>query len=132
MNWMQKIASKLPPTPLYIGHGYRWNPDTGEVVEEWQSGDTEPVLLWSYDNNQLTELIRTRDNSAHWSDTDDARGRIETGRNIGSIDFITKDPYKRKRIIKQLINKYPNVMFVVYGVLGAPLTIQQYWNSPFI
>jgi len=75
------------------------------------------------------ESFRTRDNTAHWSDTDDARGRIETGRNIGSIVFNTQDPYKPKKIIKELINKYPDVKFIIYGVPGAPLTVQQYWNS---
>ena len=76
MNWMQKIAQEYPPTPLGIGHGYRWDPETGKSVEEWQSGDSEPVILWMYENGQLTESFRTRDNSAHWSEHDDARGRI--------------------------------------------------------
>jgi len=36
MNWLQKIASDLPPTSTSIGHGYRWNPETKRNVEEWQ------------------------------------------------------------------------------------------------
>ena len=65
MNWIQKIAHDMPPTSLSIGHGYRWDPETKQNVEEWQSGDSAPVILWMYDNGQLTESMRTRDNSAH-------------------------------------------------------------------
>jgi len=129
MNWLQKISNSFPPSPMSIGHGYRWNEETGKNEEVWQSGDTSPVILWMYDGGQLIESYRTRDNTAHWSDSDDARGRIEMGTGRGSVNFSTINRHLQKRIIEELVDRYPEVRFGVYGVPGAPFSLQEYWNS---
>ncbi len=128
MNWLQKIAQFVPPSYMGVGHGYRFN-DMGEAQEVWQSGDTKPVILWSYEDGRITEDYRTRDNNAHWSATDLARGRIETGSQKGSVNFTTKDPEEKKKIIEELIAKYSGVKFFVYGEPGSPFDTQEYWST---
>lgn len=131
MNWLQKIShgESIPPTYLGVGHGYRWNEEENKMVETWQSGDTNPVILWSYEDGHIKEEYRTKSNRAHWSDHDLARGRIETGSQRGSIDFTTANSREQKRIIEELIDKYPGVKFSVYGVPGGPFSLQEYWES---
>lgn len=127
-NWLQKLSQSLPPSSMGVGHGYRWDDEKNEYQELWQSSDREPVLLWLYENEQITEEVRTQSNLAHWSDSDDARGRIETGTGRGSVIF---DPqannYLRKNILESLVEKYPGIKFGVYES-GGPYSLQDYWK----
>ena len=90
MNWLQKIAQSIPPTYTGVGHGYRWNERENKYDELWRSRDSAPVILWYYESGQIVEEqqdYEQSDSPKHWSDTDDARGRIETGTGRGSIEF---------------------------------------------
>jgi len=131
---LQKTSQSIPPSYIGVGHGYRFNDETGQMEELWQSGDTNPVILWSYEDGYIKEEYRTKNNTAHWSTTDLARGRIETGSNRGSIDFTDSNlgirPNKTKKmIIEALVIKYPEVKFVVYGEPGGPFSLQKYWEG---
>lgn len=135
MNWLQKIADQFfPNTYTGVGHGYRWDEDSGSLQETWQSPDRDPVLLWSYEGGQMVEEQRVKTNQPHWSDTDDARGRIETGNMRGSITFNRRGTqsdraydFLRKKIIEALLSKYPGVKFGVYE-RGGPYSVDEYWR----
>ena len=138
MNWFQKIADQFfPSTYTGVGHGYRWDEDSGRLQETWQSPDRDPVLLWSYENGQIVEEQRMETDQPHWSDTDDARGRIETGNMRGSVTFRGRQSdtlghraydFLRKRIIEALLSKYLGVRFGVYE-RGGPYTLDEYWRK---
>lgn len=137
MNWLQKTAQPqfFPGTYTGVGHGYRWDEESDRLQETWQSPDRDPVLLWSYENGQIIEEQRMETNQPHWSDTDDARGRIETGNMRGSVTFNRRGrqsdrsyDFLRKKIIETLLAKYPEVKFGVYE-RGGPYTINEYWQK---
>ena len=129
----------MPPTYLGVGHGYRWNPGIDQYRQLWQSQDRDPVILWRYESGQIVEETRGSENQAHWSDTDNARGRIETGANRGSIQFNSRPMGKdrmqtpppvflQRRILKDLVDKYPGIEFGVYEQ-GGPYRMQEYWDK---
>jgi hypothetical protein len=128
LNWLQKICQSFPPTYVGVGHGYRWDEGNKKHVELWQSGDTKPVLLWFWEKGIIYEDVRTKNNTAHWLLDIPAQGRIETGTNMGSVSFETDDTKLKKRILNDLVSKYPGVRFGVYGVEINPIPLQQYWT----
>ena len=131
MNWMQKTFQSIPPTYTGIGHGYRWDENENKYVELWQSKDTDPVLLWYYESGKIVEEKRMYQNHAHWSDTDDARGRIETGTGRGSIQFNNNGRNNvslQMEILDALVDKYPGIKFSIHG-RGKPYGMQDYWGK---
>ncbi len=125
MNWLQKACQALPPTYLDVGHGYRWNEETNEREEIWRAKNAGDIILWYYKDGQLQE--QEEGIGAHWVEHDDARGRIETNNNRGSIDLINKKPDVQRRVLSDLVDKYPEVKFVIYGS-GGPFSLQEYWE----
>lgn len=129
MNWMQRIAQQFPPSYTGVGHGYRWNEQEGKLEELWRTKNHQSVILWSYEGGQIIESVQAG-NDPHWSDTDDARGRIELESGLGSITFaLGKEVNTRlqMRILDALTDKYPGVRFAVYA-RGGPYSLQEYWQ----
>ena len=124
MNWLQKIAQSMAPTYVGVGHNYRWNEDTNKYEELWQAKDSGDVIVWYHKNGKITEQYGI---SPHWIENADAKGRIETGTNRGSIDFDNKDFRVQRKVLEDLIQKYPGIRFAIYEV-GGPFSLQQYWE----
>lgn len=129
MNWLQKISDdSMAPNYTGVGHGYRWDSNENKYKELWQHPDREPVILWYYENGKIREEMRDASNRAHWSDKDNARGRVETGTGRGSVVFDgPTDAALQKRILEELIDKYPGIKFGIYE-RGGPYNMQQYWE----
>ncbi len=126
MNWLQKTCQSLPPTYLDVGHGFRWNEETNEREEIWRAKNAGDIILWYYKDGKMHE---EEEFDSHWIEGDEARGRIETNNNRGSIDFANNRPYAHRKILSDLVDKYPGVKFAVYGTPGGPFSLQDYWES---
>lgn len=124
MNWFQKIAQSLPPTYMGVGHNYRWNEDKDEYEELWKAKDSGNVIIWYYKDGNIIEQEGI---GPHWVENADAKGRIETENNRGSVGFDNNDARVQRVVLEGLIQKYPGVRFVIYGV-GGPFSLQQYWE----
>lgn len=124
MNWLQKIAQLLPPTYMGMGHNYRWNEDQEKYEELWAAKDSGDVIIWYYKDGQITEQDQY---GPHWVDRADAKGRIETGKNRGSVTFDNKNIEVQQRVLEDLIQKYPGIRFGIYEQ-GGPFSLQQYWD----
>jgi len=122
MNWFQRIAQA--PTYIGVGHNYRWNENTNEYEELWQAKDSGDVIVWYHKDGKIVEQDGV---SPHWVENADAKGRIESGTNRGSIAFDNEDTWVQRRVIENLVQKYPGVKFGVY-VAGGPYSLQQYWD----
>ncbi len=140
MNWLQKIAAgfsteytvddtqNLPETYLDLGHN------------EWGGELAENTVAWYYNDLGLKEI-----NTGHRYIPDQdlrtfmAGGRIDFDRGTGTVSFADtnyeatfgKDPNIIKKIIEELINKYPGIRFAVTTIGQGTIGLQQYWNDMF-
>ncbi|MHA2279005.1 MAG: hypothetical protein ACXAC2_24765, partial [Candidatus Kariarchaeaceae archaeon] len=108
-----------------VGHNYRWNEDTNEYEELWQTKETQTTIIWYYKDGKIEEQ---EEYGVHWIEGEDAKGRIEVNNNRGSIQFNNDNPHIQKRILNDLVNNYPGIRFAIYGS-GKPVSLQQYWET---
>jgi uncharacterized membrane protein (UPF0127 family) len=105
------LETSVPSNYLSIGH-YRKN--------------KENVLLWHWVRPGKIETIPTDQYYGHYEwDKHGNNGRINLDRKEGSIAFTTNNLIIKRQVIKDVIDKFPDIQFWVFGE-GPPYKASQW------